>query len=140
MIKTFILTPENIGQLWGAVKESIKAIFEKKPVKLTIQPHCQRSLKQNNYYWGVVVPNVRAMFLDCGDVLDADEVHDYLKKHVMKLRRTVNGPEGEKEIIGSTKKLDTGPFEDQMHVVRAWAAQFGYMIPLPREGDDALDN
>lgn len=93
-----------------------------------------RSRNQNNFYWGCVIPAVCGMFIEAGQPVDPDDVHEYLKTEVGKLTRSLTLPDGEiKTISGSTTKLTTGEFEDYMTAIRAWAAHYGCIIPLPNE-------
>jgi hypothetical protein len=94
----------------------------------------QRSNKQNRYYFGVIVMMVTEMFREAGNYVGAEEVHDFLKEHVGNLRQIIVTPDGEVlKILGSTTKLSTQEFEVYMEKVRAWAAGFGLIIPLPHE-------
>jgi hypothetical protein len=93
-----------------------------------------RSLNQNSYYWGVVIPMIVGMFRDNGNYVDGDDVHDFLKQHVGKLSRVLVLPDGEiLKATGSTSKLTAMEFEAYLERVRAWAAEFDLAIPLPNE-------
>jgi hypothetical protein len=94
----------------------------------------RRSSSQNSYYWGCVVPAVTTMFRDAGNFVDHDDVHEFLKLHVGKLKQNFVTPEGE-VLSGpaSSAKLTTTEFEPYMDRIRAWAAECGCMIGLPNE-------
>lgn len=93
-----------------------------------------RSKLQNSFYWGCVIPTVCAMFHDAGQPVDPDDVHEYLKSEVGKLTRKLTLPDGEtKTINGSTAKLSAADFENYLTAVRAWAAHYGCIIPMPNE-------
>ena len=95
----------------------------------------RRSLNQNAYYWGCVLPPIVAMFREHGSNVDAEDVHAFLKDNVGKLKQVFVTPDG--EVLsgpGSTAKLGTMEFEVYLEKVRAWAAEvLGIAIPLPNE-------
>lgn len=94
----------------------------------------KRSLNQNNYYWGVVVPAVTGMFREHGNYYDDNDVHEFLKLRVGKLAQNMLMPDGEVvKSLGSTAKLTTQEFEVYMERIRAWAAEYGLAVPLPNE-------
>ena len=96
----------------------------------------QRSNPQNRYYWGVVVAMVRQMFIDYGTPVSAEQVHEYLKMNVGKMIDMLIDPKGNPApFLRTTTKLSTQEFEDYMEKIRAWAAGFGLIIPLPNEDD-----
>jgi len=124
------LATEVIRSLSTAISnldgEIIKIVIEKAKKK--------RSVNQNSYYWGVIIQEVLLMFREAGNDVDAEEVHSYLKEHVGKLTKVVVDPEGNKEsVLQSTTRLSTKEFEDYLERIRAWAAGFGIVIPLPKE-------
>ncbi len=106
-------------------------------IKITIEKgKKKRSTNQNSYYWGVVVQEALSMFREFGNDVDAEEVHSYLKEHVGKLKKVVVDPQGNKEtVLQSTTRLSTKEFEDYLERIRAWAAGFGIIIPLPKENN-----
>lgn len=124
------LMPGIQAQIYLAVKN-----FEGKFLRITIEEaKKKRSLNQNSFYWGVVVQAVLQMFLDEGNDVDADEVHEYLKAHVGKLTKQLFTPDGSRlHTLCSTARLNTKEFEDYLEKIRAWAAGFGVVIPLPNE-------
>lgn len=82
-----------------------------------------RSLRQNAYYWGVVV----AIVADHTGYTP-DESHQELAR--MFLGYENNG----KSFVRSTSKLNTVEFEQYMDKCRAWAmAEMSVHIPLPNE-------
>lgn len=95
----------------------------------------KRSDQQNRYYWGVVVKLVTDAFRDAGNMVNAEDVHDFLKQHVGKLSQVLVTPDG--EVLrgpGSTARLTTTEFSNYVEAVRAWAAEvLGLSIPSPDE-------
>lgn len=105
------------------------------PIDVTIKRHRKsRSLRQNAYYWGVVVPLIAN---ELG--YTHDEMHEIIKAKFFKVR--------EKEVVtsggvfvtipehaGSTTDKSTGEFEEKMDEIRQWASMdLGVVIPLPNE-------
>ncbi len=117
-----------------AIRDVIRR-FEGKRLKVTIAKYKrQRSHRQNAYYWGVVIPYVLDMFIEYGNDVTKDDCHAYLKQHVGKLFKEVEGPGGEiQTIVRSSTELSTGEWEDFMEKIRAWSAGVGLQIPLPNE-------
>lgn len=111
-----------------------------KPFVLTLKEQKRkRSLNQNNYYFGVVVPAVTGMFREHGNYYDEHDVHEFLKLRVGKLAQNMLMPDGEVvKSLGSTAKLTTQEFEVYMEKIRAWAAEYGLAIPLPREVNNSF--
>lgn len=94
----------------------------------------RRSLNQNSFYWGVVVPAVTGMFREHGNYYDDNDVHEFLKLRVGKLAQNMLMPDGKVvKSLGSTTKLTTQEFEVYVEKIRAWAAGYGLAIPLPNE-------
>ncbi len=132
------------GKLPPAMEQKLRVILRNldgKIIKLTVEQKKKiRSLNQNNYYFGVVVQAVLRMFLDEGNDVDAEEVHEYLKKHVGKLTKEIFTPDGEKkETSCTTRRLSTKEFEEYLEKIRAWAASFGVVIPLPNEANPVCE-
>lgn len=92
------------------------------------------STPQKRYYWGIIIPAVLQMFTDAGNVVDAEEVHVFLKMHVGKLVKVVTAPGGEcKKIVRSITDTETPEFSTYLETVWAWAASMGCDIPMPNE-------
>jgi hypothetical protein len=89
----------------------------------------KRSIKENSYYWGVVVEILRDYF--GYETYEAEEVHDGLKLKFLRIH------EGEAlETVRSTTKLSTVEFEDYLEKIRRWASkEHNCYIPLPNECD-----
>lgn len=92
-----------------------------------------RSLKQNNYYHGVVVQEVRIGFLNVGYDMKANEVHHFLKQKFNIVQ--VPGVGGEViEVPGSTTEMTTVQFMEYVERIARWAAEYlGVVIPAPNE-------
>jgi hypothetical protein len=129
------------GKLPEYVSNGIKRLFEMyegRRIKIIISEYKNpRSSKQNRFYWGYVIPVITEMFRQCGNSAGADEVHEYLKRHVGKLVDVIETPDGQKKFITkSSAKLTTEEWENYINEIRAWAAQFGVAVPFPGEDYD----
>lgn len=102
---------------------------ENKAVELQVKRYRKdRSLNQNKYYHGVVVP----MISEAIGEEDLEVVHGLLKNKFNHEILVI----GDDEIIKplSTAKLNTEQFEIYLEKIRMWAAKFlGLYIPLPGE-------
>lgn len=118
-----------------AITNALKSL-EGRFAMITIEERKRnRSLSQNAYMWGVVIPPIVTAFNEYGNNVDSEQVHEFLKDEVGKLTKMVVLPDGEvKRISGSTAELKTMEFEDYLERVRAWAAEvLGIQIPMPNE-------
>lgn len=109
--------------------------FEGKEWQLTIEKKKKsRSLNQNAYYWGVVIPMVRAALHDLGMKLSRQEVHELLKLKFLK-KEIINENTGEVfEYIGGSSELTTTEFMDFTAELQQWSAEYlNIVIPSPNE-------
>lgn len=109
--------------------------FEGKDWQLTIEKKKKsRSLNQNAYYWGVVIPMVRAALHDLGMKLSRQEVHELLKLKFLK-KEIINENTGEVfEYIGGSSELTTTEFMDFTAELQQWSAEYlNIVIPSPNE-------
>lgn len=100
--------------------------------RLELKKTTQRSLPQNNYYFGVVVYEIRKRLEDLGNDFDSEMVHDILKQRFNSA--PVVGPGG--EIIGEAGKTTTEMSKEDFGIyldkIIAWAAEFlDLNIPPP---------
>lgn len=89
----------------------------KEEIFVSIKP---RSLRENNYYWGVVLQTISDQ-----SGYTPEEVHDAMRwKFLRKGQRF--------ETVASTTSLSVHEFEDYLDKIRIWAAQeLQLSIPLP---------
>ena len=96
----------------------------------------KRSLNQNNFYWGVVVPLVKEGLKDIGynEIRTNEQAHETLKFLFLK-KQIPNENTGEIiEILGSTAKLTTIEFNLLIEQVAQWCSEFlGFVLPMPNE-------
>lgn len=106
--------------------ESFKALLarlEGKDIALRLARHQRaRSLSQNSYYWGVVVPLLAE---SCG--YDNEEMHEALKW------RFLERHDGPMPTVRSTATLNTAEFSEYVDHCRRLAAEMGVVIPDPGE-------
>jgi len=93
----------------------------------------KRSLNQNQYYWGVVVPACKQILVEYGNDVDDEEVHSFLKEHVGKLTGSVVDGKGRRAITKSSAALSTSEFEQYILRIIVWAATEHVIIPSPNE-------
>lgn len=94
----------------------------------------KRSLMQNSYYWGVVVPLVKEGLLDVGYRMTTEAVHEFLKGQFA-IIEVVNERTGEVlKSIGSTSEMTTSKMMDYFAEITQWAAEYlNVQIPQPNE-------
>ena len=94
----------------------------------------KRSLMQNAYYWGVVVPLVKEGLLDVGYRMTTEAVHEYLKGQ-FSITEIVNERTGEVlKSIGGTSQMTTSQMMDYFAEITQWAAEYlNVQIPQPNE-------
>lgn len=92
-----------------------------------------RTSQQNRYYWGVVVETVMNYLQDQGNYVDSTDVHEFLKLRVGKLSRVIVVGDDVHKCLGSTAQLSTAKFNEYIEKIRAWAADYGIVIPEPNE-------
>lgn len=104
--------------------------------KVVISSYKKRSLPQNAYYHGCVVPMVKDGLRHIGynEVKTNEDAHECLK-HLFLKRKMVNENNGDEIVIpGSTAKLTTIEFNTFIDEIIQWASEYlGITIPLPNE-------
>lgn len=134
---SFTVTPAGHmpGNEHRQFDDCIRSMAGKRVVVRISQYQKKRSNNQNAYLWGVVYPPIVQAFRDAGNDTDDEDIHNYLKEHVGKLKRVIVTPDGEVlHVAGSTKRLTTSEMEVYLEKVRAWAAEtLGVAISLPNE-------
>ena len=117
------------------MKEMILTNFAGKDIELTIQrKRRRRSLEQNAYYYGVVVPVVCAGLQDAGYRVTREATHEFLKATFYK-KELVNESTGEVlQTVGSTSQMSTVEMMEYFQEITQWAAEFlNVQIPAPNE-------
>ncbi len=128
MIPVFHGKIEGSIVIWDTpekVREYLKGL-EGKRIDVTVKrERSQRSINQNNYYFGVVCKVLGDYF-----GYEVDEMHEALKLKFLQV-----GP-CDVPTIKSTTKLNTTEFEDYLERIRRWAAtEYSVVVPLPNEAE-----
>lgn len=117
------------------IREAIRS-YEGKTITLTIKvKRKQRSVKQNSYYWAVIVVIWRKIIQDeWGEFYSAADTHEFLKYNCNYVEK-VNTDTGEViRASKSTKENSTSEQEDFHLAARQLAeTMFNVIIPLPEE-------
>lgn len=103
---------------------------------IKIEAFKKRSLLQNNYYWGIVVPMVKDGLVAMGfnEVKNNNDAH-VVMKHLF-LKKVIKSQISDEEIIveTSTTDLKTEEFNLYLQDVWQWGAQYlNIQIPQPNE-------
>lgn len=132
-----IYTTVTGGRLHPAGRDTLIAEFnrhEGKDICITVErKRKKRSLNQNQYYWGVVIPACKKILEEYGNDVDDEEVHSFLKEHVGKLTGSVIDGKGRRAITKSSASLSTTEFEQYIMRIIVWAATEHVIIPSPNE-------
>ncbi len=103
---------------------------------VTVKDMRKRSVPQNSYYWGVVVPMVRKGLYDAGydEVTTNEDAHEVLK-HIHLRKRIVSKQTGDViDISDSSAKLSIPQFNEYIEAICKWASEFlNVVIPSPNE-------
>lgn len=109
--------------------------FEGKDIVITIdKKKNERSLQQNAYYWGVLIPIVQAALKDAGMKMSKEETHELLKFKFLQVEK-VNESTGEiLKFLGSSAELTTTGFMEFIADIQQWSAEYlNTQIPSPNE-------
>jgi hypothetical protein len=109
--------------------------LEGKDISVTVKKYRKdRSDRQNNWYWGVVIQMITD---ETG--YEKDEVHEYLKSLFLTEKRVIVNNEGEVlelEMIKSSARLTTTEFIEYGQKCQRWAAEnLNLNIPDPNEAE-----
>ena len=117
------------------MQEMIVRNFAGKDIELTIQrKRKRRSLMQNAYYFGVVLPIVQKGLMDAGYKVSKESTHEFLKSTFFK-QELVNEKTGEiLNTIGSTTQMTTVQMMEYFAEITQWAAEF-LNINIPEPGE-----
>lgn len=124
--------------VWDDIQRYIQA-HEGRSVVVSVKlQKRKRSTNLNAFYWGFIVTPVCQALRDFGNMVDAEETHDFLKEHVGKLNQIIVLPTGEWfKAAGSTKKMTGTEMVKYIEIVRAWAAEnLNLTLPFPNEHPD----
>ena len=117
------------------MQEMVIRNFAGKDIELTIQrKRKRRSLMQNAYYYGVVLPIVQKGLTDAGYKVSKESTHEFLKATFFK-QELVNDQTGEiLQTVGSTSQMTTVQMMEYFEDITQWAVEFlNIQIPQPNE-------
>lgn len=108
--------------------------MEGKKVEVTIAEYRKkRSNNENRFYFGVVLPMVKAYLMESGDNLDLEETHEFIVRHIWKHTKIIQRDGEVMEVRLSSTRLSTTEWEQMIELTRVWAAHHGFDIPYPQE-------
>lgn len=90
-----------------------------------IEKKNKRSLPQNAYYHGIIVPEIKRGMFEIGyDEISTNEVHEFLKAKFLQ-KETINKKTGEVIYVpGSTAKLTIIEFNEFLEKCQRFAAEY----------------
>lgn len=92
----------------------------------------QRSLSQNAFHWGVIVPILKDAFYNEGSIYSKDQVHEILKGLFLKVDEPIGTDGLFVTRIKSSTELTTSQWMDFNTQITIWAAEFfKVVIPAP---------
>ena len=128
MCNNSILNMDEFKQLFYGLKNG--------KYHITIKDARKRSIPQNRYYRGVVVPIVRAGLYEAGydEVKTNEDAHEVLKGLFHK-KDIVNKQTGDViTTVLSTTEFSIPEFDNYIERICKWAAEFlGVVIPAPNQ-------
>lgn len=114
-----------------AIRETMKA-FEGREVEITLaEPKKTRTNQQNRYYFGPVIEAVIAFDREHGGDMDKDRAHEHLMTEVGGFYEVKREYGVIKKVRRSSTNLTTKEWGEYMEKIKAWASQFGLIIPDP---------
>ena len=126
----------------GKIKRNAKTVidafkaFEGKNLTLILMPlKKQRSVSQNAYYWGVVIPIWQNILkTEWGEFYSKEETHEFLKYNCNFLEK-VNTDTGEIIRLSKSTTQNTTSDQEDFHLKCRQLAEemFSVIIPLPNE-------
>lgn len=135
---TFASIVQN-GRVNKTVQEAIRRALsnlEGKVVKITLaERKKQRSLNQNAFYWGVVIPAIITVLRGEGNMhADGDLAHEVALELPCPPTGVRRVEYREKIIeLRSSSGLNTVDWEEYVEQIRVWCAENGVQLPYPNE-------
>ena len=132
---------EGFGYLENGVVMIAPAVRKRMAQELKEMPDCdieyiikkrgKRSLPSNNYYWGVMIPEIRLELRNRGERMNNDDVHEFLKYHFNK--KYIRGEEGEVigEYGGSTAEMNQDEFGEYLERIIQWCGEKLQLVISP---------
>lgn len=129
-----LVLPSGAFEHASAVREALQSMIGKVVVINIRQKVKDRSNKQSQYRWAVVVKHVQKKFLDEGEMFEDKEINKFLKRKTGFYYHVKNVAGIDMDVYEETLPQGTAKFEKWMEACRIWAQlNLGITIPLPRE-------
>ncbi len=134
---TFVLWPDPLqwARVAGNLMAALKGLARDVAWRVTIELYTKnRSLAQNSYYWGVVLPSISAHIEEhTGQIKSCDDLHEWFRDEYLPPRVVeINGKP--KIIRPSTADLKVGPFAEYLdRIIRYCSIELGLIVPAPDE-------
>ncbi len=136
---TYILNIENgVGKIQGRkqFEADCRQLGNAKMLITMNRYKAKRSLSQNSFYYGAVIPAIRQGLIDMGfshAEVNLEAVHELLKAKFLK--RDVANNDGQFiELTLSTSELNKVEFGEYLDAINQWSIEFlGFPIPVPEE-------
>jgi hypothetical protein len=128
---TFMVS--DVGKLPVGIASTLtNALKELAGKKCTIElkeAKDKRSLDSNSYYWGVIIPAVRAFRLEQGDACSPDDIHEDLLACFSPLveRKSLSGDI--KLLPLRSSAMDKEQFHKYMLTIESSLSEFGVVLP-----------
>lgn len=126
---------KRLFRLAGLMEEGV-------PVRISVTKLVrQRSLRQNAYLWGVIVPTVSAWMRETEGVkYTPDEVYTWLRLSLLDEKPVVKEIAGLEVIVMAGKRfsaMSTAEFSEAVDTIIRKMAERGCVVPLPK-GENLL--
>lgn len=127
----------------NAIIQTLRSM-EGREVEIVIKER-KRSLQANKYRWGVVVATVARWINEYLErtgqpTASIDDIDIFIKDKALGIVHRIETPLGELVVTGRLKDKTSGEFEESMECIRAYFAEKGLIIPLPRENLNEPEN
>ena len=126
------------GKLKAAsLSQAVRQFPEGTPLEFTVRKAVdRRTSPQNRYYWGIVVPCIKAGLKDGGMPLTTEQVHELLKFRFLREDHAVGGDGEFVTVIPSTSGLEVGEFVAYTDRCIQFAAEYLNVV-IPEPGQQA---
>ena len=137
MSKMKLTSPVTNGKISGVAAQRLNEFiiaYEGKKVDIEVNKHVERrSLSQNSFYNGFILPPIHKYYQEMGNNYSRDKVHCLLKAEA-DMFDTGTTLEGERyTFLRSSKTFKKPEWEDFIMKVRAFMAKHPVYLPFPNE-------
>lgn len=129
---TFMLMPD--GKIPDGIKQNLITIlpdFKGKKIRMTIEEAKERrSLDQNSYYRGVILPHVRKAMAEEGDMRSLDDWHECLLASFSPMSKVTNMKGADSLAPQRTHKMNVEEMGKFITAITAEMAMRNYPVPI----------